>query len=148
VSPTSPTIGSKFPSSDIGIAIGGDPVTSQNYTYAAQPTTVSSMSSSNDSSVKGNGGAGANDIFALPKESQDLHDLTQEYAREAMENRIDWGSWGGTGTGGSGGGGGGGGGGGVAPVTTSPRKRSGSSKGHGSPVLQEGELERMGGKYN
>jgi len=96
-----------------------------------------SSSASNGSSVEGNGAA---DVPILAMESQALHDLTQEYARETMENRISWGSWGGTGGGGAAVGG-------VAPVPTSPRKRSGSSDGFGNPVLKEGELERMGGKY-
>ena len=64
----------------------------------------------------------------LTLESRDLVDLTQEYARE---QRDSWGSWCGTGGGGPG----------VAVV--SPK----TAKNMQSPVLKEGDLERLGGRY-
>ncbi|KAJ0159704.1 hypothetical protein CTA2_9241 [Colletotrichum tanaceti] len=66
----------------------------------------------------------------LGKESKDLHDLTETCARESRE-RDSWGSWG-VGVGGTG-------------VGTSSIQRKGGSV-H-SPVLEEADLERLGGRY-
>ncbi|CAM1509951.1 Fc.00g002860.m01.CDS01 [Cosmosporella sp. VM-42] len=63
----------------------------------------------------------------LPKESRDLCDLTEEYARDS---RHSWGSWGGSG------------GGGPGVSVSSPRKRAVNS-----PVMEETDLERLAGRY-
>lgn len=65
------------------------------------------------------------DGVILNQESRDLCDLTEACSRESRDN--SWGSWRGSGGG----------------VTMSPRK----GRDVGSPVLQEGDLERMAGRY-
>ena len=64
----------------------------------------------------------------LPSEARELCELTEEYARET---RDSWGSWSG-------------GGGGAPGVQMSSRKAEGETS---PPKLDEGDLERMGGKY-
>ncbi|KAM0322982.1 hypothetical protein ACHAQA_009081 [Verticillium albo-atrum] len=66
----------------------------------------------------------------LQPESQDLCELTERFGRES---RDSWGSWGGTG------------GGGPGIVLSSPQKKGAGAR--GSPVLEEADLERMGGSY-
>ncbi|POR32363.1 Uncharacterized protein TPAR_07427 [Tolypocladium paradoxum] len=65
---------------------------------------------------------------ALPRESSDLCELTVEYARQSQHS---WGSWSGRGGGGSG-------------VAVSPL---GKGRDVSSSMLEEGELERLGGSY-
>ncbi|PNY28443.1 Uncharacterized protein TCAP_01624 [Tolypocladium capitatum] len=65
---------------------------------------------------------------ASPRESSDLCELAAEYA---WQSRHSWGSWSGRGDEGPG-------------VTVSPQ---GTGRDVSSPMLEEGELERLGGSY-
>ncbi|KAK1849958.1 hypothetical protein CCHR01_07441 [Colletotrichum chrysophilum] len=67
----------------------------------------------------------------LGKDSKDFCDLTERCARESRD-RDSWGSWSF--------------GGGVTSIGTSSVQRGGAARVN-SPVLEEADLERMGGKY-
>ncbi|ROT43487.1 hypothetical protein SODALDRAFT_348199 [Sodiomyces alkalinus F11] len=70
---------------------------------------------------------------ALQQESQDFREHTERYGREP---RGSWGSWGGSG------------GGAPGVVSMSPQKAGGGGGASmNSPVLEEADLERMGGRY-